>query len=125
MDKSGAIELREIRNMLKHFDPAYTEQCIRDILQSLDLDDSGKVSWAEFKRIFGMDKNADERLKVVLVRSKKRRQKSPLVIIRRRGSSSRVPIVVSAHCGAERLLETSELSVSKVYVDSEITNPCD
>jgi hypothetical protein len=36
-------------------DPAYTEDEIVDILASLDLDESGEVSWPEFKRIFGME----------------------------------------------------------------------
>lgn len=53
---SGAIELRELRTMIKQFDPTYTEADIRDILKSLDLNDSGSLTWAEFIRIFGMDK---------------------------------------------------------------------
>lgn len=54
-DKSGHLELRKIRNAIKKMDPAFTDHEIGDILKSLDLDDSGDISWAEFKRIFGMD----------------------------------------------------------------------
>eukprot|EP00977_Amphora_coffeiformis_P008193 scaffold1830_cov148-Amphora_coffeaeformis.AAC.6 len=36
--KSGAIELRELRTIIKRFDPFFTEQDIREILNSLDLD---------------------------------------------------------------------------------------
>lgn len=54
-NKSGVLELRNIRNAIKRLDPTFSEDEIRQILQSLDLDSSGQVSWAEFKRIFGMD----------------------------------------------------------------------
>lgn len=51
----GAIDFDEMRSMLKDFDPLYTEDDVKEILVSLDLnDDSGSVSWGEFKRIFGM-----------------------------------------------------------------------
>jgi CRP-like cAMP-binding protein len=52
---SGKLELANIRNAIKQLDPAYTEEEIVAILTSLDLDESGEVSWPEFKRIFGMD----------------------------------------------------------------------
>ena len=52
--KTGKIELNEISSLLKDFDPTYTEQDIKDILDALDLDDTGTVDWEEFKRIFGM-----------------------------------------------------------------------
>lgn len=52
--KSGAIELRELRTIVKRFDPYFTEQDIREILNSLDLSLDGKIHWAEFKKMFGM-----------------------------------------------------------------------
>lgn len=52
---SGAIELRELRTIMKRFDPNFSEQEIREILRSLDLDENGKVSWKEFKKMFGMN----------------------------------------------------------------------
>jgi hypothetical protein len=54
-DKDGVIELPEIRSMILNLDPTYTEEDIKDILVSLDLNDSGTVTWEEFKRIFGMN----------------------------------------------------------------------
>jgi CRP-like cAMP-binding protein len=51
---SGKLELANIRNAIKQLDPAYTEDEIVAILTSLDLDESGEVSWPEFKRIFGI-----------------------------------------------------------------------
>jgi CRP-like cAMP-binding protein len=52
---SGKLELENIRTAIKQLDPAYTEQDVIAILTSLDLDESGEVSWAEFKRIFEME----------------------------------------------------------------------
>lgn len=54
-NKSGQLELANIRSAIQRLDPAFSEQDIQDILNSLDLDKSGVVCWAEFKRIFGMD----------------------------------------------------------------------
>jgi len=54
-NKSGVLELRNVRNAIKRLDPTFPEDGIRQMLQSLDLNSSGEVSWAEFKRIFGMD----------------------------------------------------------------------
>lgn len=50
--RSGAIELRELRTIIKRFDPFFTEQDIREILNSLDLDQTGKIHWAEFRKMF-------------------------------------------------------------------------
>jgi serine/threonine protein kinase len=54
-NKDGVIELPEIRSMILNLDPTYTEEDIKDILLSLDLNDSGTVTWKEFKHIFEMD----------------------------------------------------------------------
>jgi serine/threonine protein kinase len=54
LDKSGFLNLDEIKVMIEKLDPTYTEKEVQDILNSLDLDETGKVSWAEFKRIFGV-----------------------------------------------------------------------
>jgi serine/threonine protein kinase len=58
-DKDGVIELPEIRSMILNLDPTYSEEDIKDILVSLDLNDSGTVTWEEFKRIFGMNGGQD------------------------------------------------------------------
>jgi CRP-like cAMP-binding protein len=55
INHSGKLELPNIKNTIMQLDPAYTEDEIVDILASLDLDESGEVSWPEFKRIFGME----------------------------------------------------------------------
>lgn len=51
-----AIKLEDMRPMLREFDPTYVEQDITDILHALDLDESGELSWSEFRRLFGMEK---------------------------------------------------------------------
>jgi Ca2+-binding EF-hand superfamily protein len=56
---AGALKLRNIRNLIQEFDPSFTEDDIQDILHSLDLDDSGEVSWTEFKKIF-FDRKPEE-----------------------------------------------------------------
>ena len=56
-NRSGFLELANVRAMIKQFDSLYTEEDICEILKSLDLDESGKISWSEFMRIFGMDKD--------------------------------------------------------------------
>jgi signal-transduction protein with cAMP-binding, CBS, and nucleotidyltransferase domain len=52
---SGKLELENIRSAIKKLDPSYTEDDVIAILKSLDLDESGEVSWAEFKRLFDME----------------------------------------------------------------------
>ena len=54
-DRSGAIELHGIRSLVQRFDPTYGEADIKDMLRSLDLNDSGSLTWKEFHRIFVMD----------------------------------------------------------------------
>lgn len=55
VDKIGRLEYRNVRNVIERLDSRFTEGEIRDILQSLDLDDNGAVTWEEFKLIFGME----------------------------------------------------------------------
>lgn len=57
--KTGVIELRHVRTMIQRFDATYTEEDVRDILNSLALHEPGKVTWAEFLHIFGMDKDQE------------------------------------------------------------------
>lgn len=54
-DRSGAIKLHELRSVVQRFDPTYDEADIKDMLRSLDLNDSGTLTWKEFHRIFVMD----------------------------------------------------------------------
>ena len=52
--KTNTLELDEIRELLRDFDSNYSDQDIKDILNSLDLEKTGHVDWPEFQRIFGM-----------------------------------------------------------------------
>jgi CRP-like cAMP-binding protein len=52
---SGEIDLSDVAVMLKNMDSSFTNKDIAEILNSLDLDDNGSISWDEFKRIFGMN----------------------------------------------------------------------
>ncbi len=53
-NRSGKIDLSDITMMLKQMDTTVTNKEIKEILDSLDLDESGAVNWEEFKRVFGM-----------------------------------------------------------------------
>lgn len=53
--KSGKLELQNIRNLIKRLDKRFTENQIRDILKTMDIDESGVVCWEEFKRLFEME----------------------------------------------------------------------
>jgi CRP-like cAMP-binding protein len=54
-DSSGFLSLENVRSMLKRMDPSLTEKEVQSILKALDLDESGQVSFEEFKRIFQLD----------------------------------------------------------------------
>ena len=54
-DKSGKINLDEIRIILKGVNPSVPETEIRGILEALDIDESDVVNFEEFKLIFGID----------------------------------------------------------------------
>lgn len=58
LDSSNAISLTELRILVKNFDETYADQDIDDMLSSLDLNQSGSLTWEEFHRIFSMDKEA-------------------------------------------------------------------
>ena len=60
INKSGALKLRNIRNAIMRLDVSFKESDVRSILQALDLDSSGEVSWTEFKRIFGYENGRDK-----------------------------------------------------------------
>ena len=48
---SGTIDLSDVAHCLKNMDSSFTDKDIVDILDSLDLDESGSISWDEFKRV--------------------------------------------------------------------------
>lgn len=53
-NQSGSIDLSDVAHMLKKMDATFTDADIAEILNALDIDESGSVTWDEFKRIFGM-----------------------------------------------------------------------
>jgi len=52
VNHSGKLELDNVREMLRSFDQSYTDQDVKDILDALDLDETGAISFEEFKRMF-------------------------------------------------------------------------
>ncbi|CAB9508202.1 MAP kinase-activated protein kinase 2 (Fragment) [Seminavis robusta] len=52
VNKSGKLELDNVREMLHAFDKSFSDADVKEILDALDLDDSGAVSFDEFKRMF-------------------------------------------------------------------------
>lgn len=54
-DSSGFLSLENVRSMLKRMDPSMTETEVQSILKALDLDESGRVSFEAFRRIFQLD----------------------------------------------------------------------
>ena len=55
IDRSGCLSIEEGADLLKSFDPSLTDEEVKEVLASLDLDSSGKISFNEFKIIFGMN----------------------------------------------------------------------
>lgn len=55
-NRSGRLDLSDIAQMLKQMDGTFTDENVKEILDSLDLDQTGAVSFAEFKKMFGMSR---------------------------------------------------------------------
>ena len=53
-DKDGEICFETLKQFVIQWDPQYTDDDIRDMLKSLNLSNTGSLSWEEFKRIFSM-----------------------------------------------------------------------
>lgn len=53
-DKDGEIHFETLKQFVIQWDPQYTDDDIRDMLKSLDLGNTGTVTWDEFKRVFSM-----------------------------------------------------------------------
>ena len=53
--KRGVLKIDEVAPVLKSFDPSLSEDEIKEVLMSFDLDESGSISFDEFKLIFGMN----------------------------------------------------------------------
>lgn len=52
VNKSGKLELDNIREMIHAFDKSFTDAEIKEILDALDLDETGAVTFEEFRRMF-------------------------------------------------------------------------
>ena len=55
LNKTGFLEIDKVTSVLKSFDPSLSEAEIKEVLNSLDLNESGRISFDEFKLIFGMN----------------------------------------------------------------------
>ncbi len=53
--KTGSLNHDEAKALLTSFDPSLSEQEIKEAVQTLDLDESGNISFDEFRLIFGMN----------------------------------------------------------------------
>lgn len=54
-DNTGYLDIQEVKPVLSSFDPSLSEAEIKEVLSSIDLDDSGRISFDQFKLIFGMN----------------------------------------------------------------------
>eukprot|EP00934_Nitzschia_sp_Nitz4_P002606 Nitzschia sp. Nitz4//scaffold3_size479765//254109//256481//NITZ4_000106-RA/size479765-processed-gene-1.515-mRNA-1//-1//CDS//3329550776//2596//frame0 len=54
IDGSGSIDRLDLTFMLKSMDKSFTQKDIKDIMDTIDLDGTGTVTWEEFKRLFEM-----------------------------------------------------------------------
>lgn len=53
--RAGVLNEAEVSALLKSFDPSLSEDEIKEVVQSLDLDETGTITFEEFKVIFGMN----------------------------------------------------------------------
>mmetsp|Transcript_3436 Transcript_3436/g.5370 ORF Transcript_3436/g.5370 Transcript_3436/m.5370 type:complete len:866 (+) Transcript_3436:173-2770(+) len=51
-DKSGAISVGELTNVMKSMDPDFPDEDIASLMKAMDLDEDGAVSFEEFARVF-------------------------------------------------------------------------
>jgi Ca2+-binding EF-hand superfamily protein len=54
-DKIGYLTTDGVRGLLQSFDNSLSEDEIRDIVDSIDLDESGKISFEKFRTMFSLD----------------------------------------------------------------------
>ena len=55
LNKVGFLDIDKVSEILTSFDPSLSEAEIKEVLNSLDLDESGRISFEAFKIIFGMN----------------------------------------------------------------------
>lgn len=54
-NKSGFLCETEVAALLTSFDPSLSKEEIKEVVNTLDLDETGRISFDEFKLIFGMN----------------------------------------------------------------------
>lgn len=52
IDKSGHLNLDEVRQLMHRMDPDFPVEEIKALLKFVDVDEDGKISLEEFKRLF-------------------------------------------------------------------------
>ena len=55
INQSGYLSEDEVATLLTSFDPSLSQGELKEIVQALDLDETGKIFFNEFKLIFGID----------------------------------------------------------------------
>jgi len=63
-EDKGFVSMDQVRPMLREFDASYTEKGIQDIMNSVDLNGTGSLTWSEFQHLFGTKKENDTRQQV-------------------------------------------------------------
>jgi serine/threonine protein kinase len=58
--KIGVLDFESIANLMREMDPDYTDDEVREIIQVLDLTNSGNVGFDEFKKVFVGDIRTSE-----------------------------------------------------------------
>lgn len=52
MDKSGSLNVDELRHLMHRMDPKYPMEEIRALLKFVDIDDDGQINLDDFKKLF-------------------------------------------------------------------------
>ncbi len=53
-DGDGTLSISEVKAIIMKFDRNFPEEEIMALIESMDLDGSGKISWKEFERVIGL-----------------------------------------------------------------------
>jgi serine/threonine protein kinase len=57
IEEAGFLNENQIASLLTSFDPSLSKEEIKEVVMSLDLDETGLISFDEFKLIFGMNES--------------------------------------------------------------------
>jgi Ca2+-binding EF-hand superfamily protein len=52
VDRTGNLNLDEVRRLMHRMDPSYPMEEIRELLKFVDVDEDGNISLEEFKNLF-------------------------------------------------------------------------